>query len=156
MWKSGNGRFCLRRGEAHPAVIAFPNPKQDLRRGGLNGVASALDIYCHQLLICAGRGPIEEHYQVVDAHRQEAQCRCGGKPAAQRRGETYWERRADMNLKGYAWNWIMRDDLIMEVTEVRERWGQEALHRGWTKKAFEAQVVQLRVSGVEQTEGATA
>jgi hypothetical protein len=61
-----------------------------------------------------------------------------------------------MNLKGYAWNWIMRDDLIMEVTEVRERWGQEALHRGWTKKAFEAQVVQLRVSGVEQTEGATA
>jgi len=58
-------------------------------------------------------------------------------------GEMAWSPRRDMELPGYAWNYLLRDDVVVKNTIIRERWRDEALQR-WTATQFDAEVERLR------------
>jgi hypothetical protein len=67
-------------------------------------------------------------------------------------GEMAWELRKDMRLSGYAWNYLLRDDVMARNQIVRDRWREEALER-WSAAEFDAEVERLRE---EREQGAGA
>jgi hypothetical protein len=74
----------------------------------------------------------------------------GQLPLLSTEGELAWEPRARMKLEGYAWNYLLRDDVVVKNTVIRDRWKEEALQR-WTEPNFDAEVERLRE---ERKEGA--
>jgi len=58
-------------------------------------------------------------------------------------GEMAWDSRNNMKLDGYAWNYLLRDDVVVKNTIIRDRWREEALKR-WTADQFDAAVDRLR------------
>ena len=67
-------------------------------------------------------------------------------------GERAWEVRQEMELGGYAWNFIIRDDMVVKNTILRDRWRDEALER-WSAAEFEVEVERLQKER-EQASGA--
>jgi hypothetical protein len=72
----------------------------------------------------------------------------GQLPLATESGEMAWEKRDDMKLDGYAWNYLLRDDVVVKNMIIRDRWREEALKR-WTESQFDSAVDRLR----EEREG---
>jgi hypothetical protein len=67
----------------------------------------------------------------------------GQLPIATESGEMAWEKRDEMKLDGYPWNYLLRDDVVVENTITRDRWRDEALKR-WTANEFAMAVDRLR------------
>ena len=67
----------------------------------------------------------------------------GQLPLTSEDGEMVWERRDDMKLDGYAWNYILRDDVATKNQIIRDRWRREALLR-WSESEFDVKVEYLR------------
>lgn len=67
----------------------------------------------------------------------------GQLPLTTESGEMAWEKRAFMELDGYAWNYLLRDDLVIKNGIMRDRWREEALKR-WTASEFSEAVERLR------------
>jgi hypothetical protein len=70
-------------------------------------------------------------------------------PLANDAGELVWERRKEMSITGFAWNYLMRDTLSEKNAARRDLWREEAVGR-WGAKAFEREVHRLRTVGKEQ------
>jgi hypothetical protein len=51
-------------------------------------------------------------------------------------GEMVWERRTNMKLEGYAWNYILRDGVAIKNQIIAGRWRSEALER-WSADEFD-------------------
>lgn len=58
-------------------------------------------------------------------------------------GEMVWEQRVRMKIGGYAWNYLLRDDVVASNQITRDRWRAEALRR-WSAREFDAEVERLR------------
>ena len=58
-------------------------------------------------------------------------------------GEMVWERRTNMKLEGYAWNYILRDDVAIKNQIIAGRWRSEALER-WSADEFDTEAERLR------------
>ena len=58
-------------------------------------------------------------------------------------GERAWDLRREMQLPGYAWNFLIRDDVVVKNMVLRDRWKEEALER-WSNREFDEEVDRLR------------
>jgi hypothetical protein len=65
-------------------------------------------------------------------------------PFTDSEGEMFWEQRREMTVTGYAWNYLLRDDLVERNIARRERWRDEAEAR-FGIEDFSAEVERLRV-----------
>lgn len=65
-------------------------------------------------------------------------------PFADESGEMFWQERKRMKVSGYAWNYILRDDLVEKNRARRDRWRDEGVLR-FGEPAFEAEVARLRM-----------
>jgi hypothetical protein len=68
---------------------------------------------------------------------------CAQVPPANENGEMLWQDRRLMDVTGYAWNYLLRDDLIAACTDRRERWRREGVYR-YGGEDFNAEVERLR------------
>ena len=57
--------------------------------------------------------------------------------------EMVWERRTNMKLEGYAWNYILRDDVAIKNQIIAGRWRSEPLER-WSADEFDTEAERLR------------
>jgi hypothetical protein len=66
-------------------------------------------------------------------------------PFTDENGEMFWEQRNRMTVTGYAWNYILRDDLVDRDVARRTKWRAEAEAR-FGAQAFDAEVERLRTA----------
>ena len=72
----------------------------------------------------------------------------GQLPLVTAEGEMVWERRVDMKIDGYAWNYLLRDDVAVKNQIIRDRWRDEAVQR-WGTVKFDAEIERLRQERAE-------
>jgi hypothetical protein len=83
---------------------------------------------------------VEQWLKTLDSYGLQ---QWGQLPLTTESGEMIWEKRDEMDITGYAWNYLLRDDVVVKNMIIRDRWRSEALKR-WTAAEFDAEIERLR------------
>jgi hypothetical protein len=70
-------------------------------------------------------------------------------------GEHFWQKRPWLELRDYAFNCLLRDDVVNKNIFIRDRWRKEGSER-WSEEQFDAEVAKLRAERPDSESGAAA